>query len=92
MSRVIYKKYVRKPDRIGYARVVHVKCVDGKFYAARPFCSYILEKYESWINVAKFLDPNFICVKIKMEETKPLTELEWLDKVQKNFKELDNDF
>ena len=92
---IIYKLYTRKPTKTEYVKFVRVKCVDGKFYSAKPGKKYTFEPaYKSWQIVDGFLLSNFDVTKIKTSKEKPLTEVEWLDKVCENFKEpeLDNNF
>lgn len=83
-----YRLYIRKPEKREYIKFIHIKCIDGKFYGAKPGKKYRLEPtYTSWKIVDGFLLPNFNISKSKYTKEKPLTEVQWLDKVCDNFKE-----
>jgi hypothetical protein len=92
---IIYRLYKRKDDAINYIKYIHIKCVSGKFYTAKPGKKYIsTPTYLNWPQVHTMLSPNFNLITTKTFKQKPLSEVEWLDKVCENFKEpeLDNDF
>lgn len=79
---IVFKRFKSKVI-CGANTTIFFKEVNGAFFTGRPFRKYTPAKWKDWRSILDWC---------KMHgyyevRTKPLSELEWLDKVQMNFEE-----